>query len=206
MTLFSTVTILIVLIVVFTLVRTLKPINSKISSLKFDEDDFKRKNNDKVILINGPIYNDVKKACEEFCQEFNKHKFQVIVNLIRINPESNLLTFPYDISFKHYCYLINYLRFINKLSKKATITGWLSSPDCEYWFVEDFIDQKVMIYIPKDEEPGNYVYACTESNNSYQLNFTLDEDNILAIYWEQEYQKCPIKIEDYSFRKGSLIV
>ncbi|GAA4138472.1 hypothetical protein GCM10022216_15650 [Sphingobacterium kyonggiense] len=206
MSLFSAVTILIVLIVIFTIVKTLKPTNSKKPGLKFNEEDFKTKNNNKVILIKGPINNDVRIACEEFCQEFNKHKFQVIINLIRINPETNLLIFPYDISFKHFCYLINYLRFVNKLSNKGTITGWLSNPDCEYWLNEHLIDQNIMIYIPKEEGPGNYVYACTGKNDTFQLKFTLDKDNYSTMDNLQLYQKCPIKIEDYSYGKGNLIV
>src|SRR5690606_40502850 len=67
---------------------------------EFSENDFQLISNDKSILIEGPNYSEVKDACMDFCETYNDSQYYVIIKIIRINPTTCLLIFPYEINFR----------------------------------------------------------------------------------------------------------
>lgn len=205
MTLFNIITILVVLAVVFTIVRSFKG-QSEIKNLPlFQEDDYVKKPNDKRMLIEGPIYHEVENACKAFCREFNETNTQVIIRLIRIDAERNLLIFPYDINFKHYCYLLNFLKQPNPNSKKSRIRGWLTAKEKDLWIQDDLTNSAIMVYLLDHESACNYVYASSVDKQCYKFMFDFQKETLLMPTDFSPYQNCPVNLEEYSLGQGKII-
>ncbi len=202
---FSIITILVVLFVIFMLLKT---VNSKgdVSPIQqFNEEDFIKKNNDKVIRVKGPIFNDVKNHCKAFCDQFNEQKFQVIINLTRLDAQTNLLTFPYDIDMKHFCYLINYLHHVKEWNSNVQVTGWHSCKEKDSWAIDPLYHKQLMISLPQKETHTDYVYAVSEDKLGYKLLFNFDKETIPLDRPPFEFEKCCENLEDYSFGKGIIV-
>lgn len=127
--------------------------------------------NDKVILIEGADFNDIKKALEQFCNTYNRKKTVAIVHLIKMKDDVSSIIFPYNISFDIFCYFVNYLYYPEDIFYEAKITAWCTTLDTDSWMTEKIAGKKVMLFIPENDNEYDNVYLTTEDNIGYKLGF-----------------------------------
>src|ERR1700750_254632 len=63
--------------------------------------------NDKIVVIKGANYNNIKKAIQQFCNMYNQQDYAAIPNLTKINDSLFVITFPHDLSFDMLCFFVN---------------------------------------------------------------------------------------------------
>lgn len=129
--------------------------------------------NDKIIVIQGADYEDIKKVLYQFCNIYNKDDYAAIIKLTQISKSESILTFPYDIDFSVYCFLINYLYYPDEISYKANIKGWATTKSADDFISKKNADQLVMLYIPAGEKEFDNVYMTTENHKGYKLGFAI---------------------------------
>ncbi|MDN3580813.1 hypothetical protein [Mucilaginibacter flavus] len=56
--------------------------------------------NDKLIIIAGITYEDVKKAIASFCNMYNQKDWAALPRLIKLASDKFAITFPYDTEFR----------------------------------------------------------------------------------------------------------
>ncbi len=203
------ITIFSILLVLFVISILLKSFDNNRRQKKvqvYHESELEKKTNDKVILVKGPSFNDLKDACETFCKLFNKQQLLIIINLNKTDPRTYVLTFPYDISFKHYCFMINYLKFSNILGPYNHINGWLTT-SAEDAFMNDYIvNKKVMVYLPDFENPSGIVFLTTIDGFTFQLDLGLSKSMIKFDGVIEQYFPYKIPEEKLQLEEGILIV
>jgi len=201
-------TIFSILLVLFVITILLKSFDKNRREKKvqvYHESELEKKANDKVILVKGPSFNDLKDACETFCKLFNKQQLLIIINLNKVGSRTYILTFPYDINFKHYCFMINYLKFSNILGPYNQIKGWLTT-DEEGVFMNEYIaDKKVMIYLPDYENPSGIVFLTTIDGFTFQLDLGLSKSILQMEDIHEGYQPYQIAAEKNQLQDGILI-
>lgn len=170
----------------------------------FAESNFEPHPNDKAILVNGPIYSNVKDACYDFCDMYNVDDYVVLIKLIRIDPETTLLLFPYEIDFLHFVYLVNHLQAPTNQQYHATVTGWLTTRGSDKWINARTANKRAMLTSGQHENDQDRVYFITMDGIAYQFtisqNIALETNNSPITYTQAE-----INIENYEGRRGELI-
>ena len=129
--------------------------------------------NDRIIIINGANYTDIKKALNQFCNIYNKENYQAIIRLSTISQNEFVLTFPYGIDFTTFCFLINYLYYPNEIFYKADIKGWTTTNSNDEFISAENSNKYVMLYIPSDDKEYDNVFMTTEDNKGYKLGFAV---------------------------------
>jgi len=200
------ISIIIIAIVIIVLVLTWYKEKSMVSRPEFSENDFPLINNDKGIVVEGPIYNDVKSACMDFCEMYNEKNYNIIIKLIRIDPNTNLLLFPFEIDFKYYCFLVNFLEYPIHQKYNSKVTGWLTSKKTDEWIDSRSVNKKIMVYNSSDPEFSDGIFFTTMDQIGFKVNFqsknNVEELDIPII----RYYSCSRNIEDLNLLSGELIV
>ena len=137
------------------------------------------KQNDKLVLVKGVSYSDIKKVLTGFCNMYNKESYQAQPRLTKLSEREFAITFPYDINFEIYCYFVNYLEYPMELQWTADVTGWTTPKSGEIWITEKSINKKVMLFIPTDDTEHDNVYMTTSDNIGYKLGFAMGEEKQL---------------------------
>ena len=172
---------------------------------EFSENDFPLIYNDKSILIEGPNYSEVKEACMDFCKTYNDSQYYVIIRIIRINPTTCLLIFPYEINFRHYCFLINYLEYPFRQRYTAKVTGWLTSQRIDDWINNRSVNKKIMVYNHTDLNFSDGVNYTTMDQLGYRIDFTNNSSVIELEAPLKQYSPISIKMEVLNLDKGELV-
>lgn len=160
--------------------------------------------NDRIIIIKDVNYEDIKKAVLQFCNIYNKEKYSVIVQLTQISKNEIVLTFPYDIDFATYCFLINYLYYPNEIFYKANIKGWATTRSTDEFISKENADKLVMLYIPTDDKEYDNVYMTTEDNKGYKLGFSVGGLKTLNAP-KENFEKNKYEIADIINKPGEKI-
>jgi hypothetical protein len=133
-------------------------------------------NNDKIVVIKGAKYDDIKKAVQQFCNKYNEEKTVADIRLKKISEDEVTLTFPNDIEFKIFCFLVNYMYYPEDISYKADIKAWATTKPGDMWITNKSENKMVMLYIPKDDQEYDNVYLTTQDNIGYKLGFALGKE------------------------------
>lgn len=199
--------IILILIVVTVLgINWFKEKAQKPSRLAFSESDYDLKQNDKKIIVEGPTYSDVKSACSDFCDQYNSMDYLVILKLIRINPNTTYIIFPYDIEFKHICYLVNYLEFPINQQYAAKVTGWLAGKKKYDWLGDPYENKKIMIYNSFDLTYSDCVLITTADQETQRINFSSNQNELETHPTERQFKICELDIEELLLTRGEFIV
>jgi len=151
--------------------------------------------NDRIVIINGANYNDIKKALNQFCNTYNKENYQAIIRLTAISQNDFVLTFPYGIDFTTFCFLINYLYYPNEIFYKADIKGWTTTKSNDEFISPENSHKYVMLYIPSDDKEYDNIYLTTEDNKGYKLGFAVGGLETLNIP-KENFEKNKYNIAD----------
>ena len=129
--------------------------------------------NDKLVIVSGVTYDDLKRAVQQSCNLNNQTDYAVLPLLTRVTENDFAITFPYDVNFEIFCYFINYLKYPNDIFYKPTIAAWLTTKRGDEWITDLSENKKVMLFIPEDDDEYDNVFLTTSDNVGYKLGFAL---------------------------------
>lgn len=141
--------------------------------------------NNKVILVEKISSSEIEALARNFCSMYNVKKDKAIVKIRKMTNKAHVLTFPYDIDFDTFCYLVNYMTYPPDINKRPFVTGWYPASGKE---------KEDMFYIPADEKECDNVYYTTPEGNNYKVDFGSMKP--VQIKSEQPYGPVPTLIED----------
>ncbi|MDP4203057.1 MAG: hypothetical protein Q8861_10195 [Bacteroidota bacterium] len=145
--------------------------------------------NDKVVLIENVNLGEVKKAIEQFCNNYNQEDYRALPLLTIVSENKFVVTFPYDIDFVTYCFFVNYMYYPNDISYKPTIKAWATTKSTDLWIKGDIANKKVMLYIPADDKDFDNVYLTTSNNIGYKMGFAMGEESQRLDAPKQKYSE-----------------
>ena len=132
--------------------------------------------NDKIVFIQNENLDDVQKGIQQFCNAYNQEKYIALPRLYIFEKEY-AITFPYNISFMHFCFFVNYMRFSQKPPHKVDVTAWCSINSNDEWTNNDIVNKKVMLFVPEWDEEYDNVYLTTNDNIGYKMGFADGHEN-----------------------------
>ena len=142
--------------------------------------DVKRsqKNNDKIVVIENAPYSLVKQVLTDFTANYDNPQQQHLKpfsKLHKVTDNKTVVTFPYDIDFEIFCYLVNYLKYPFEIQYSPKIKAWTTTKSSYNWLNSKLEDKKVMLFIdPNDKEYDN-VMLTTEDNVQFKIGFAVGE-------------------------------
>ena len=135
--------------------------------------------NDKIIVVMGVTYVDIKKALTDFCNIYNNKDFAVLPRLTKISDSEFAITFPYDTQFESYAFLVNYLKYPKGITWNANVLAWATAKTSDTWITEKSANKKVMLFLADDDKEYDNVFLTTEDGIGYKLGFALGEEKQL---------------------------
>jgi hypothetical protein len=126
--------------------------------------------NDTLVLIHGD-YESIKKVLTAFCQLQNEKSVEIRIRLVEYADRKSYILFPYDITFDKLCLLHNYLSYPSNLSAALDVTTWTSIQIKTDWVHEKMLAKKIQLYISEVETSYDNVYAITENNDGFKIDF-----------------------------------
>lgn len=129
--------------------------------------------NDKLIIVEDISSDEIDRVLTDFCNMYNNEKWQVLTRRHKINESKFALLFPFDIEFKIYCYLINYIHYPIDFDKQFVATAWATTKKGQTWIDDKLEEKEVMIFIPEVDNDFDSVYITTSENIGYKLSFSL---------------------------------
>ena len=152
--------------------------------------------NDKIIIIKNVSIEDLKTVIKQFCNMYNQGNYRALPLLRKYSESTFVITFPYDIDFETYCYIINYLHYPNGVSYSPQISAWTTTKHSDAWMKESLINKNVMIYIPKEDKEYDNVYLTTSDNIGYKMGFAMGEQSQLLNVPNTNYRKPEVTLND----------
>lgn len=145
--------------------------------------------NDKLAVVEDVSENEIKKILQEFCNLYNKEKFKAIPRLTKLSDRKFAITFPYDIDFETYCFLINYVNYPMNFDRHFKTVGWATTKSSDNWITEKSSNKNVMLYVSDFDTEYDNVFLTTNDNIGYKLGFAMGEEKQLLDKPEKSYTK-----------------
>ncbi len=152
--------------------------------------------NDKLVIVEDISENDIKKIIREFCNSYNKETYQAIPRLTKLSDRKFAMTFPFDINFETYCFLINYINYPMGFDKQFKTIGWATTKPTDIWITEKSVNKNVMLFVSDLDTEYDNVFLTTSDNIGYKLGFAMGEEKQLLNRPEKNYVKPPININE----------
>lgn len=144
--------------------------------------------NDKLIVVEGMNEGYIKKVIQVFCGWHNREMLQVIPVVTKMNDQLFAITFPYDISFDIFCFLINYLNYPKGYNRRFHALGWATTRSADMWMTEENAGKQVVLFVPDLDTEYDRVFMTTADHTAYQLRFAEDAAQLL------EYPDTPYRM------------
>jgi hypothetical protein len=161
----------------------------------------KPEKNDKLIIVEDIDQADLQKVLTGFCNMYNKENYQVLPRLTALNGKQFAISFPFDIDFEIYCYLINYLTYPMEMERIVDVTAWATTKSKDNWITEKITGKKAMLFIPEDDTEHDNVYLTTFDNTGYRIGFGLGDQKLLIDGPKKNYKIPPIEIANLETKK-----
>jgi len=152
------------------------------------------KPNDKLVIVKGVNYEDLKSALKGYCNMYNKEDFAALPRLVKLSDREFAITFPYDIEFELYCYFVNYIKYPMDIKYNPEVTAWTTTKETGGWITEKSANKKVMLFIAEDDNEHDNVFLTTEDNIGYKLGFAVGEEKQFLETPKKRYFTPPIDI------------
>lgn len=153
-------------------------------------------NNDKLIIVEDIKEDEIKKILQEFCNSYNKEKYEALPRLTKLTDTKFAVTFPFDISFEMYCFLINYLNYPMGFDRHFKTIGWTTTKATDTWTTTKTVNKNVMLFVSDNDTEYDNVFLTTSDNIGYKLGFAMSEEKQLLDRPDKSYNKQPIEIND----------
>lgn len=129
--------------------------------------------NEKLIAVKGPQEAQMKEVLGKFCDMYNKNGPATILRFYEKEDRTFLVTFPNDIDFERFCYLVNYIKYPMDITYEVEAIGWTTAEKVDAWNTKQIEGKKVMVFIAPDDEQYDNVILTTEDNENYVIGFAL---------------------------------
>jgi hypothetical protein len=126
--------------------------------------------NDTLVLIHGD-YEIIKKVVTDFCKIHNDKSLVVRLRLIEYAHTTSFILFPYNIALDKLCFLHNYLSYPNNVSAALDVNSWATAHTKTNWIHDKMLSKKIQLYVSETETAYDNVYAITEDNVYFKIDF-----------------------------------
>ena len=141
----------------------------------------REKQNDKIIIINNCTFESIEHTIQDFTDCYIDNKIRPISKLHKSINNIYVLTFPFDIDFEIFCYLINAL-FCYQNSEKHDddILAWTTLKKSDQWITKNLYNKKIMIFVDNNDIKDDNISFVTETGNTYKIGFS-EDDGLLYV-------------------------
>jgi hypothetical protein len=147
---------------------------------------------EKAIIVKGWSDEELKNILTDFADAYDEalgHKFEFEV--CSYEHGATRITFPHDIHFAEFSFLVNYLNYPKNYDLKTrsiSVTGNVTLPSNFHPAHKEFIGKKAVFYVPADDQDYDVIYAHVE-NETFKIPFT-------NLHWKKvEDPRVPIGID-----------
>lgn len=165
-------------------------VNSKTTSLVM---------NDKLIVVVGAKAEEIKEIVLSFCRLYNRNDYRVDVKLHPIEEKIMALTFPNDIDFVVFFYLIKNLAYSYQDVSLIKALGWCTLLPIDK---EKPLAQQAMIYTTSNPA-DKHLYLSTQDNVCWRINF--DKNRYEPVTLIQNFTRPPYTYLEVKHRDGILL-
>ncbi len=161
--------------------------------------------NDKIISVNNLLVDEVKIAVQNFTNQYQEKKMlklRPISKISTISSSESVITFPYDIDFEIFCYMINGLIYSNQNKKyNNNVKAWCTVKNTDNWINDIYDNKKAMIFIDKNDAEYDNVNLAFENDENCKIGFSMDAnlyklDEILMKYEKPIFDNSDLKKYD----------
>ncbi|MDR1348218.1 MAG: hypothetical protein LBJ63_07325 [Prevotellaceae bacterium] len=122
---------------------------------------------DSLILIKGASYSNVKEELHQWTTLYiDDLGTDIVFNLYSSGKENHIIKVDERIDNDHFFYLVNYLGFSDNTRYKVNVEGFITASK-----YKQFINKKLMVYINDKDTEGDNVFAVTEDNETFKVDF-----------------------------------
>jgi len=158
--------------------------------------------NDKMIIVKYASLSDLKTVLGQLCNSYNNKTYRVLPILRQYADSTFVITFPYDIDFETFCYVVNYLYYPIGVNYHPQITAWTTTNTGDSWMKDDLVNKKVMLYIPVEDKEFDNVYLTTSDNVGFKMGFAIGEESKLLETPNKNFRLPDIKLEDLNDKES----
>ncbi len=127
--------------------------------------------NDKLIIVRGTTKYKLDEDIKDVCDTYNGNGGKMYPEIQRLGYMVFAVTFPYDIDFESFCYLINSIYYPSSGGDRAEVTGWTKAVAGDLWITPEIAGKQLMIYLSEEDKWHNNVYVTTENDECYKFSF-----------------------------------
>jgi hypothetical protein len=137
------------------------------------------KTNDKIIVIDNADAANIKKVLAGFCDIYNKNDYAALPRLWQLTSDSFAVTFPYDVDFATYCFVINFLKYPMNVKWHAQVRAWATTKPGDSWITDKSVNKQVMLFLAIGDTEFDNVFLTTSDNIGYKLGFAVGHEKQL---------------------------
>lgn len=169
----------------------LPPANSKAGSLVM---------NDKLVVIAGITATDIDVILQRFCKLYRRNDYRLLIKVHSIEERIIALTFPDDIDFVVFFYLIKNLTYPSDGESSAKVLGWCTLLPIE---TTNPVSKQVMVYGDESNASEKPVFVTTYDNTCWKIDF--NKNRYEAVSLIQNYTRPPYSYLEIKHREGYII-
>ncbi len=156
--------------------------------------------NDKLVFVVGAGAEEIKPALSGFCKLYNRNDYKIEIKLHPVEEKVIALTFPDNLDYIVFFYLIKNLTFLNAGRLPVKVMGWCSLLPIDKTVLKT---EQVMVFAPDTGHPGKFVYLTTQENKCWKIDF--DRSCYEPVSLLQPYNKPPYSFMEIKHREGYLL-
>lgn len=120
-----------------------------------------------LIVITGGKYNDIKKALQDWLNEYQSDiPKNIVFNLYKDKKDRHVITTDARLDNTRFYYLVNYMDFPIGIEHKVEIAGFTTGKDNNI-----LKNKKLHVYISGNDSEGDNVFVTTSENINYKVDF-----------------------------------
>ncbi|MBO9595169.1 MAG: hypothetical protein J7599_19855 [Niabella sp.] len=127
--------------------------------------------NDKLIVAEGMNESNLKKMLQDFCGWYNPEMLQIVPMVTKMTDLQFVITFPYDVPFEIFCFLVNYLDYPKGYNKRFNVAGWATARSADMWVTDDLAGKQVLLFVSDFDTEYDNVFMTTADQIGYKLDF-----------------------------------
>jgi len=129
--------------------------------------------NEKLIVVKGPSKEKMELVLTKFCEMYNRSGPITPLKYYNKDSTTYFITFPQDIEFDLFCYLVNFIKYPNDVKYTIDVIGWTTVGRVDGWNTNQLDGQHVVVFLdPADNEYDN-VMLTTADNVGFKIGFAV---------------------------------
>jgi hypothetical protein len=167
----------------------LPPVNKKTGSLVM---------NDKLLIAVGICVEEIKSHTVQFCKLYRRNDYAIDIKLHPVGEGIVAFTFPNDLDFVVFFYLVKHLNYATRSSGK--VIGWCTLPPIGAGYP---VSQQAMVYMDANHPSEKTVCITTQDNSCWRIAFNKNQYEPSALL--QPFSIPPYSFMEIKHREGHLI-